>query len=165
MRQRGITIIELLVVVAIVGILLAIGVLDFRTWVTRYSVERQVKVLQSDLMTARLQAKDRNRAHFVVLGAGQYVVKDDTDDNGSNDASDRVLESKTGLRNVMQWSNAAQNLIVFNKRGLSAEDKTICIFSKVGPSYDCLDISATRINLGKIKDQSGGCASANCDQK
>jgi prepilin-type N-terminal cleavage/methylation domain-containing protein len=165
MKQSGLSLIEVLVVVGIVSILLAIGTLDFRSWVIRYNVERQIKELHSDLMTARLQAKDRNRVHFLVLGANRYVIKDDTNDNGSNDATDKVLVSKDGLRNAMQWSNASETQIVFDKRGLSQVDKTICVFTAAGPSYDCLDITASRINMGKIVNQSGGCTSANCGAK
>jgi prepilin-type N-terminal cleavage/methylation domain-containing protein len=168
MRQSGLTLIEVLVVVAILGILLAIGTIDFRTWAIRYNVERQIKELQSDLMTARVQAKNRNRAHFVVLGSNQYVITDDTDDNGSNDATDTVLVSRVGVRNAMQWSNAGETQFVFSKRGLSefaGADKTICVFSTAGPSYDCLVITPSRINAGKIINQAGGCTSANCGEK
>lgn len=165
MKQSGLTLIEVMVVMGIIGILLAIGTLDFRSWVVRYSVERQIKNLHSDLMTTRLQAKDRNRVHFVTLDANQYTIKDDSNDNGTNDASDPTILTKGDLKNAMQWSDPSDSEIVFNKRGLSEDEKTICIFSAVGPAYDCLVITASRFNLGKIKNQGGACDSTNCDAK
>ena len=68
--------------------------------------------------------------------------------------------------------------IDFNTRGIvqpaaTPLGGTICIFtdfdgdgvSDSDPDYDCIVISATRINMGKIPDQVGACNSANCDAK
>jgi len=63
----------------------------------------------------------------------------------------------------MNWNGAAT--LRFNARGLSNTNKTICVFSTHNPSHDCIVVSSTRIHMGKIKNQSGGCDDANCEAK
>jgi hypothetical protein len=83
--------------------------------------------------------------------------------------------------NPVTWSDLADIQIEFTARGLSNDNKTMCVFtdfvnnttllpppdgiSDYNPDYDCMVISATRINLGKLTTQDtagGACDSTNC---
>ncbi len=173
MKQSGLSLIELLVAVSIIGILLAIAAIDFRSWTVRYSVERQVKEMYTDLQMTRLQAKDRNRVNFVTLAAGQYTVKEDSNDNGTNDSTDAQTLRKN-LKYRMTWSDVADTEMQFNKRGLYNDIaiRTICVrtnenpaIAGVAPAYDCLVISPMRISMGKMTNNGGDCNSVNCREK
>ena len=53
MKRDGFTLIELIIVIAIIGILAVALGFQFTGWMARYQVESQIKAMHSDLMTAR----------------------------------------------------------------------------------------------------------------
>jgi|CXWL01.1.fsa_nt_gi prepilin-type N-terminal cleavage/methylation domain-containing protein len=59
-RQAGFTLIEVMVVVAIVGIGSAIGIPSYLQWNERYQLRQVTSELRSNLLQARMAAKNRN---------------------------------------------------------------------------------------------------------
>ncbi|MEC4675725.1 MAG: GspH/FimT family pseudopilin [Nitrospirota bacterium] len=192
--NKGITLIELVVVISIISILTVALGFEFIGWQGRYNVERTTKDIYTDLMDARTRAMMRNRAFFVdfleptgeVERFRQYRISADTaavddwaadgdrlydaDGDGNLDAWHTILPTfpKTlGRDYSIVWGN---NPIVFNKRGTITPNDTLCIDYnfEADPDYDCITISRTRINLGElaIKLRDGGaCNAANCAAK
>ncbi len=182
-KNSGITLIELIIVISIISMLAIAFGMGFAGWIAKYKIESQTKDIYTDLMEARLRALQRNRIHFVTLAAGQYTVREDIgpwpDGDGVITAADDVrpagyndpiplLQKNLSTQRPMTWSNPADIEINFTKRGLSNKGKTLCIFSTAEPDYDCIVISLTRINMGKILTQlvdGGICDSNNCETK
>ena len=188
MKKDGFSLIELLVVMIILGVIATLGTVSFSGWVRKHNLESQVREMYTDLMSARLTAMHQNRTHFITLSANQLRAYEDTDPapNGNGTltlGSDNPLclwERKRGdpvdatcptssslsyknLTFPAIWNGAAT--LEFNARGLSNSDKSICVFSTYNPSYDCIVVSSTRIRMGKLLSQSGGCNSGNCEPK
>jgi type IV fimbrial biogenesis protein FimT len=159
----GLSLVEMLIVIAIAGILIAIATIQFGQWNRKYNIEREIKELYSDLMNARSLAMNRNRFHFVSLAANQYTIRDDSNDNGVNESADALVLQKNTINSIV-WNGTGSN-INFDKKGFARNERTICIFSNVSPGYDCIVVSETRINMGRIQNQGGACATDNCQQR
>jgi Tfp pilus assembly protein FimT len=150
MNNRGITLMELLAVMAVAAAL-AIGLgQSFLAWQGSYLVESQVKELFDDLMDSRIKAMQRNRAHFAVVTADDYSMYEDTNGDGVFGAGDNDMSRFTNpkpLRYEPQWTGT----ITMSTRGLINPNDATIFFDTAGnePSYDCIDIIQTRINLGK----------------
>ncbi len=67
MKEDGVTLIELIVVVSVIGILVVALGFTFQGWMGRYKVESQMKEMYIDLMNARARAMQRNRMSFCGL--------------------------------------------------------------------------------------------------
>ncbi len=183
MKNNGLTLTELLITVAVFGILVIALGMSFEGWQGGYRIESQTKELYDDLMNARMRALQRNRVHFVTLSNLQYSVWEDIDPwpdgDGSLTAADEFVPPGSGYSEPIpllqkdlnpEYSLAwdGNNQVNFSSRGLSNSEQAICIFSEMEPDYDCIVISFTRINMGKIITQasSGGvCNDANCEVK
>jgi type IV fimbrial biogenesis protein FimT len=74
-RQAGFTLIEVMTVVAIVGVGSAIGIPSYLQWNERYQLRQVTSELRSNLLQARMTAKNRNIAVNVqVLKAVDNTV-------------------------------------------------------------------------------------------
>jgi len=177
MKQNGFSLVEMLVVIAIAGILAGLSVANFAGLTRKYNVDNEVRGIYSDLSNARIMAMNKNRTHFVDLTTTGYIVYDDTSPAPDGDGALTV-----GSDTVVLTSNSALNLstttsrdffpivwngtnpISFNSKGICTTPGTICVYSTVQPLYDCISIASTRIRLGKLLVQ-GSCSAANCQVK
>lgn len=164
-HQNGFSLVELLIVIVIMGTLATIAGIYANSMLQRYAIEGQIREMYADLMNARARAMQRNRTHFASLTAGALTVYEDTntapDGNGILEpASDRLVLQKTLKKSMTPASS-----MTFDSKGMAASNQTLCIFNTVAPSFDCMIVSATRINTGKILVQNvdgGACDAANC---
>lgn len=164
---KGFTLVELLVAIVVIGILTAIAAIQFEQWTRKSNIERETKELYTDIMSARVTAITRNRNNGIrLVNATQYTTVDDINNDGDYGEAGEVSPNSKTLGNTMNWNGGAfpANL-TFDARGLINNIGTMCIFSTVSPGYDCIVISMTRINMGRIINQGGGCISGNCQQR
>jgi len=150
-NYRGFTLMELIIVVAIVGILTVALGFQFSGWQRKYRVESQVRQVQADLMTARLRAMERCRTGRVVFGAGNYRVLEATDDTGTAFAP--VWTTFRQLEYPPSWTSTVD----FNSRGMVSAPATVWTtvlaiwFTDrgAGSDIDCIEISQSKIGAGK----------------
>ncbi len=151
-NTRGMTLIQLTVVVAVVGVLaIALG-FQFTGWLGNYRVESQLKELHLDLMNARVRAMKRNRVHFVNFpgiaicppGAVDcYTTYEDDSDGatkvadgdgvfqpGAGNAADTELPSFPKIVDYNVNLVGTASTITFDRRGFIWDDN---IPSTIGP--------------------------------
>ena len=178
--------IELLVVITVIGVLAVALGLSFQGWQGKYRVEATVKGIYSDMMDARQMALNRNLIYFVDFNQpapppqmGSYrVVEDSNNNNVLYAAAPAIAAGNTVLPTypkvvdyAITWAGGA---ITIDKKGIvqpavdsdvdPLTDEVLCIVtvSDVDPDLDCLLVSQTRINLGKLTTWGGACDELNC---
>ncbi|MDI6744488.1 MAG: prepilin-type N-terminal cleavage/methylation domain-containing protein [Thermodesulfovibrionales bacterium] len=154
-QEEGVTLTELIIVIAIIAILAVALGFSFEDWMGKYRVEAQIKEMHIDLMNTRANAMSRSRVHFVTLAATSYTIFADTnpipDGNGTLEiALDTQLPGfpKT-VQYALAWAlGGGGNNIEFGTRGTITNFGTIRVINAFNADYDCIVISQTRINMG-----------------
>lgn len=127
MNQKGFTVIEMVVIGAIIGILSAIAMPNFQVWVANHRLRNDVAQLEGDLQVARITAINRNAPVTVLfnqaLGTYSVFIDDGTGGGGvrnlTRDGTEVVLFQRT-LESGVSFSaiNMTSNAILFNGKGL-----------------------------------------------
>jgi prepilin-type N-terminal cleavage/methylation domain-containing protein len=160
--MKGITLLELMVVIAISSILMGIGgfaVQDFRD---RYNVESQVRQMHVDMMNARVRALQRNKLCFVTVTNNGYQITEDTNDSGGNapDAGDTALwpepkQFKFQSRWAGMFIMEENGIVSLSTRPILINAAVAIHFDTAGsnPEYDCILVGPTRMSVGKWNGQ------------
>ncbi len=152
--QEGFTLFEVLIVMVIMGILMGIGALSFRGMQQRYTVERQVKQMYTDLMNARLRAVQRDRMQFVAFptSTGYSVYEEPDGGNGVfSSATDSLVSTNALQTSYSIVSVPAITLMTFSTKGLldPTQAGTILITPTAGGEYDCISIDQIKTGMGQ----------------
>lgn len=146
-RQTGFTVVELMIVVAVSGVLLSIALPAVQDWIAGAKVKATVSDLYASVIKARSEAITRNRdivIEPVSAWAGGWTVKVGTtilvdQRQPLNDVTIAVRQ-----RSGTTWS-ANTGSLVFKTTGrldVSAEQVALVVSSKGGQSANrCVDIS------------------------
>lgn len=149
---------EIMITLAILGILVVIATSNFGGLNEKYKVEAETKQLYADLMDARGRAMQRNRIFFVRFSGTGYATYEDTstppDGNGSWDnTADTLVTNVTVSHTIIPSSGA--NAFEFNRNGIASVTGNLRFSSTATPDYDCITILPTRIKMGQYTG--GGC--------
>lgn len=159
MKNRGFTLIEILVVIAIIGILGSIATLQFQKYMNKANVEKQTKELYADLMTARTEALTKQGNKRVIITPKFYSF-----------TSTGGMWSKSYTKPVLfdlQWAGGGiSRTLDFDERGLfdivNNGNTSVCVNNAAATDavYNSVVVFSTRIQLGKL-NEGAACASTN----
>lgn len=105
-RQSGFTLIELMVTVAIGGIILAVGFPSFAGFIKNSRLTTQTNDVLTSLHVARNEAVNRgHNIRILTISGGTdwangWQIRLDVDDDGNIDAEDTVLRSYDAIENA-----------------------------------------------------------------
>jgi len=119
-RQQGLSLIELLVAIVILGIILSLGVPSFNTWIQNSRIRTATESIVNGLQLARAEAVRRNEQVSFILGAGtSWTVQT---------AAGTVIQSRAsteGSNNVtLTVTPGGATTATFNELGMIANTGT-----------------------------------------
>ncbi len=146
LKETGLTLLELLIVLAAVGIILGISVPIYRNWMKKVSIENDTKLIFSVLVEAKARSFSEKRICGVFINGKKVCLRCDTD------SDDEVDDETEDLKSFLLKNSFAKNFsyVKFDKDGIA--NITGTVYSEdtsVEPAYSCVKISKTRIKMGR----------------
>lgn len=139
-REAGVTLVEMMIVIAIAAILVATAAPSFQTMVIKSNVESLQDDFANAVITARTEAASRGREVRVCPLSGcnttnwteGWMLEVDTGDSPATEVLARFPNESGYSVTVYDESNASQSKITFNAQGYNANE-TRYIFAACGP--------------------------------
>jgi prepilin-type N-terminal cleavage/methylation domain-containing protein len=170
--SRGVTLVELLVVVAIIAILVVALGFTYQGWQGRYNVESDIRQMQADLLKARTDAMGKQSDYFVKFDCDSstkkctsYSIYEDypkPDGNGTFAAAEdnKLTGYPKTLRYPVTWVAGGVwdvvPLITFDGRGIiNPGSGAIVVQSSTdaatteNPDDDCILFTDLKMNMGQ----------------
>ena len=90
--QEGFSLIETMMVLAVLGVIMAIGAPSFSKWKEKHEINGQTQKVYFDLVLARTTAVRNNNNVIVTFNTtdNTYTIHDDTDSDGTQDSGESI---------------------------------------------------------------------------
>ncbi len=115
-RRRGFTLVELMITIAVIGILGLVVTPGILTYIPQYRVNRAAKALATEMNLTRMRAIAKNRIYYVVFAAGSdqtvKVYEESTNDTSwsTSDTLVKTIALATEFPNVRLDYNSVTGL-------------------------------------------------------
>jgi prepilin-type N-terminal cleavage/methylation domain-containing protein len=171
-NESGFTLTEILVVVAIVGVLLSIATFGFHQWMVKSNVEAEVRQMLADFSQLRFRAVTTKQKHSITINSNGYVFKsyDSVDDpptggtvipGGTHNVNYQLKSSTSALFAGEIYEISPLGTIDMDVALFPNEIIPIYVAYDVGaPNLDCVNIHVARVSTGKTN-----ATGDNCDER
>ena len=163
MDNRGFTFLEVISVIAIIGILMAIAIPNYNEMQTKAAIEKQTRELHASIVSARLTAMQTKQPGALFLGPKQYIYRVYTSANypvstGSKIVNNVNLPYEVRKGTSLAVLDIAGVEIAFDTRGFTNNNMTLVITPvKYGGGDNCIVVHTARTNIGRM-DNATKCA-------
>lgn len=139
MREKGFTLVEVLIVLTLIIILATIAIPKFSSWVLKYKIEGDVKKIEGILQEARVLAFTKKQNLTVNINNTQACINDGT----------------SNIKCIDLDINFNSYSINIDKRGyyetwISIFPANSTLAAEIKPAYSCLKTHLLRVRLGEI---------------
>ncbi len=152
--RGGFTLIEVIVVIAIMAIIMAIGIPSYTKWKRKYNIESDTREIFLLLNEARKRSLFEKKVCGVVWKTNPITslsLACDTNNNEKidDDPSGAKVYSVVNLRDSFNINITLYKYVRFMKNGMAKDwGRVFYCPSSVDVSYNCVVVSNLRINMG-----------------
>jgi prepilin-type N-terminal cleavage/methylation domain-containing protein len=156
-QKEGFSLIELIVVVAIMIVLLAIAMPQLSKYIKKYNTEKEVNTLYGYLMNQRFKSMNTGIPHGIRFDSSKQYTIFTFDDKNYNLKFDGASEEKNPQITSLKYEISAKSLnipfvILFDKKGITKNDTWGLgggtIYIDYPARYNCITISSSRVKMG-----------------
>ena len=153
----GFSLVELLITIAIMGIVMSISTISFNSWIRKSNIEKQTRELFSDITEARTNAFTQKIVYGIVFQPTSYAMKTYSSEVEYKSNSAAVANGVVVARKSLKYSltkagaDISNTPVVFDTTGFTNDLFTIYVNPATEPAaLNCVVLSASRVNMGKI---------------
>jgi Tfp pilus assembly protein FimT len=183
-KSAGFSLIELVIIIAIMAVFSSIATVQFNAWVKKNAIEAQIKQMATDINEVRVRALTMKQRHSITLSNYSYIFKSYSTNTYSSNADllaygtpipggthtvkYQLKKSASASGTSTNYEGTSADILEIDERGMitSASNATVFLGGAAKSSsaaVNCLTIHTTRVNIGKENDPASGAGV--CDDK